>query len=77
MLSDDSTGHGRLSCPCASAGPALWPRADEPEPYDLGGLLHALEHLEHHGQIGRGCGEDVLAVVVEDEVGVEVAWSDR
>jgi len=44
---------------------------------DLGGLLVALEHLEHRGQIGQKCGEDVLAVVVEDKVGVEVAWSDR
>jgi len=44
---------------------------------DLGGLLEALEHLEHRGQIGQKCGEDVLAVVVEDKVGVEVTWSDR
>ena len=44
---------------------------------DLGGLLEALKHLEHRGKVGRRCGEDVLAVVVEDEVGVEVAWSDR
>ena len=39
---------------------------------DLGGLLETLEHLEHRSMIGRRCGKDVLAVVVEDEVGVEV-----
>jgi len=44
---------------------------------DLRGLLEALEHLEHRGQIGQWCGEDVLAVVVEDKVNIEVAWSDR
>jgi len=44
---------------------------------DLGGFLEALEHLEHRGQIGQRCDEDVLAVVVEDKVGIEVAWSDR
>ena len=44
---------------------------------DLEGLLEALEHLEHRGEVGRWRGEDVLAVVVEDEVGVEVARSDR
>ena len=44
---------------------------------DLGGILEALEYLEHRGEVGRWRGEDVLAVVVEDEVGVEVARSDR
>jgi len=44
---------------------------------DLRGLLEALEHLEHRGQNGQRCGEDVLVAVVEDKVGVEVAWSDR
>ena len=44
---------------------------------DHGGLLEVLEHLEHSGEVGRRRGADALAVVVEDEVGVEVAWSDR
>ena len=44
---------------------------------DLGGLLVDLEHLEHCGEVGRWRSEDVLAVVVEDEVTVEVAWPDR
>ena len=44
---------------------------------DHGGLLETLKHLEHRGQIGRRRGEDILAVVVEDEVGVEVPWPDR
>ena len=44
---------------------------------DLRSLLEALEHLEHRGQVDRRRGEDVLAVVVEDEVGVEVPWPDR
>ena len=44
---------------------------------DLGGLLEALEHLEHYGKVGRQRGEDVLVIVVEDEVGVEVVRSDR
>ena len=44
---------------------------------DLGGLLVALEHLEHRSEVGRRHGENVLAVVVEDEVGVEVAGPDR
>ena len=39
---------------------------------DLGDLLEALKHLEHSGQVGRQCGEDILAVVVENEVSVEV-----
>jgi hypothetical protein len=42
-----------------------------------GGLLEALEHLEHRSKVGRWRGEDVLAVVDEDEVGIEVARSDR
>jgi len=44
---------------------------------DLGGLLEALEHLEHRGDIGRWRGEDDLAIVVKDKFVVEVAWSDR
>jgi hypothetical protein len=44
---------------------------------DLGGLLETLEHLEHRSMIGRRLGKDVLAIVVEDEVGVEVSRSDR
>ena len=44
---------------------------------DLGGLLEALEHLEYRGKVGRRRSEDVLAIVVEDEVGVEVVRSDR
>jgi hypothetical protein len=40
---------------------------------NLGGLLDALKHLEHRGEVGRWRGENFLAVVVEDEVGVEVA----
>ena len=44
---------------------------------DLGGLLEALEHLEHHSEVSRWRGEDVLAVVVEDEVGIGVAGVDR
>ena len=44
---------------------------------DLGGLLETLGYLEHRGKVGRRHGEDVLAVVVEDEVGVKVAWPDR
>jgi hypothetical protein len=44
---------------------------------DLGGLLKTLEHLEHYGEVGRWRSEDVLAIVVEDEVGVEVTGSDR
>jgi len=44
---------------------------------DLGGLLKTLENLEHCGEVGRRHSEDVLAVVVEDEVGVEVAGKDR
>ena len=44
---------------------------------DLGVLLEALEHLEHRGKVGRRRGEDVLAVVVEDEVGVQVTGPDR
>jgi hypothetical protein len=43
---------------------------------DLGGLLEALEHLEHRSEVSRWRGEDVLAIVVEDEVGVEVAGPD-
>ena len=43
---------------------------------DLGGLLEALEYLEHRGEVGRWRGEDVLAIVVEDEVSIEVAGSD-
>ena len=42
---------------------------------DFGGLLKTLEHLEHCGEVGRRRSEDVLAVLVEDEVGVEVAGS--
>jgi len=44
---------------------------------DLGGLLKTLENLEHCGEVGRQCSEDVLAVVVEDKVGVEVAGLDQ
>ena len=44
---------------------------------DLGGLLEDLEHLEHRGKVGRRHGEDVMAVVVEDKVGVKVARPDR
>ena len=44
---------------------------------DLGGLLKTLEHLEHCSEVGRRRSEDVLAVVVEDEVGIEVAGLDR
>ena len=44
---------------------------------DLVGLLEALEHLEYHVEVGRWRSEDVLAIVVEDEVGIEVARSDR
>ena len=44
---------------------------------DLGGLLETLEHLEHHGKVGRRRGKDVLAVVVEDEVGLEVTGPDQ
>jgi hypothetical protein len=44
---------------------------------DLGGLLETREHLEHRGESDRWCGEDFLAVVVEDKVGIEVARSDR
>ena len=44
---------------------------------DLGGLLKTLEHLEHCGEVGRRRSEDVLAIVVEDEVGVEVVRYDR
>jgi hypothetical protein len=44
---------------------------------DLRGLLEAFEHLEHRGKVGRWHGKDVLAVVVEDEVSVEVVWPDR
>ena len=44
---------------------------------DLGGLLKTLEHLEHRGEVGRQRSEDVLAVVVEDKVGVEIAGPDR
>ena len=44
---------------------------------DLGGLLKTLEHLEHCSEVGRRRSEDVLAVVVEDEVGVEVARPNR
>ena len=44
---------------------------------NLGGLLKTLEHLEHRGEVGRQRSEDVLAVVVEDEVGVEVAGPNR
>ena len=44
---------------------------------DLGGLLETLEHLEHRGEVGRRRSEDVLAVVVEDEVSVEVEGPDR
>jgi len=40
-------------------------------------LLKTLEHLEHCGEVGRRCSRDVLAVVVEDKVGVEVAGPDR
>ena len=43
---------------------------------NLGGLLKTLEHLEHRGEVGRQRSEDVLAVVVEDEVGIEVAGPD-
>ena len=44
---------------------------------DLGDLLETLGYLEHRGKVGRRHDEDVLAVVVEDEVGVEIARSDR
>ena len=44
---------------------------------NLGGLLKTLEHLEHCGEVGRWRSEDVLAVVVEDKVGVEVTGPDR
>jgi len=44
---------------------------------DLGGLLKTLEHLEHCSEVGPQCSEDVLAIVVEDKVGVEVAEPDR
>ena len=44
---------------------------------DLGGLLETLEDMERCGEVGRWRSEDVLAVVVEDEVAVEVAWPDR
>ena len=44
---------------------------------DLGGVLKTLENLEHYGEVGRRRSEDVLAVVVEDKVGVEVAGPDR
>jgi hypothetical protein len=44
---------------------------------NLGGLLGTLEHLEHHGEVGRWRGEDILVVVVEDEVGVKVTGPDR
>ena len=44
---------------------------------DLGGLLKTLEHLEHRGKVGQRRSKDVLAVVVDDEVGVEVAGADR
>jgi hypothetical protein len=45
--------------------------------HNLRGLLETLEHLEYRDKVGRWRSEDVLAVVVEDEVGVEVARSDR
>ena len=44
---------------------------------DLGGLLKTLEHMEYYGEVGRWCSEDVLAVVVEDKVGIDVAGPDR
>jgi len=43
---------------------------------DLGGLLKTLEHLEHCDEVGRQRSEDILAVVVENEVSVEVAGPD-
>jgi len=43
----------------------------------LGGLLEAHEHLEHRCEVGGWRGEDVLAVVVEDEVSIEVARPDQ
>ena len=71
MSSGDSTRRGRPSCPCAVAQ-LLVLRGSHMQTSvsidDLGGLLEALEHLEHHGKVGRWRGEDVLAVVVEDEV---------
>jgi len=44
---------------------------------DLRGLLKILEHLEHYSEVGRRRSEDVLAIVVKDEVSIEVAGSDR
>ena len=44
---------------------------------DLGGLLETLEHLEYRRKVSRRRSEEVLAIVVEDEVGVEVARLDR
>jgi hypothetical protein len=44
---------------------------------DLRGLLETLKYLEHHGQVGSRHGKDVLAVVVEDEVGVKVPCPER
>ena len=44
---------------------------------DHGGFQETLEHLEHHSEVGRWRGEDVLAVVVEDEVSVEVAGPNQ
>ena len=44
---------------------------------DLGGLLKTLENLEHCGEVGRWRREDILAVVVEAEVGIEVARLER
>ena len=44
---------------------------------DLEGLLEALEHLEHYGEVGRWRGKDILVIVVKDEIGAEVARPDR
>ena len=44
---------------------------------DLGGLLETLKYLEHRGQVGSRRGEDVLAVVVENEVGVKVPCPEQ
>ena len=76
-MSDDSTRRGRPSCPCAVLGLRGSHMQASASLDDLGGLLETLEHLEHHGKVRRWRGKDVLAVVVEDKVGVEFAGPDQ